>query len=151
MTGRAVVVGRRLASGTWRQLEAWSRWQLALDYAPGKAGLGVHVRRFGVALRRAAMVVAALVFYGLLLQRVPGGIYLVPIVWAVGAWQMSDSSATPPPGKGRPSCRECAGHELVGVTPSENQKGMLIYTTAPPDRPNHTHVHVVHDPAETTA
>jgi hypothetical protein len=71
-------------------------------------------------------------------------------VWVVGAaavwWsarrRVSDSSATPPPERERPSCRECAGHELVDVTPSETQKGMLIYKSAPPDRPNHTHVHI---------
>jgi len=71
-------------------------------------------------------------------------------VWVAGLlllWcsvrRVSDSSATPPPGEDRPSCRECAGHELVSVTPLEGQKGMLIYTSAPPDRPNHTHVHIV--------
>jgi hypothetical protein len=70
-------------------------------------------------------------------------------VWVVGAlllWRaarrVSDSSATPPPEEGRPSCRECAGHELVSVTPLDGQKGMLIYTSAPPDRPNYTHVHI---------
>ncbi|MGW8746525.1 hypothetical protein [Streptomyces sp. NPDC055794] len=57
---------------------------------------------------------------------------------------VSDSSATPPPGEGRPSCRECRGHELLSAAPSQTQKGMWIYTSAPPDRPNHTHVHVVH-------
>ncbi|NEA67535.1 hypothetical protein [Streptomyces sp. SID12488] len=71
-------------------------------------------------------------------------------LWAVGAgllWRtarrrMSDSSATPPPQEDRPSCDECAGHELVSITPLEGQKGMLIYTTAVPDRPNHTHIHI---------
>lgn len=71
-------------------------------------------------------------------------------VWVVGAlllWRsarrrVSDSSATPPPQQGRPSCRECAGHELVSVAPLEGQKGMLIYKTAPPDRPSHTHIHL---------
>ena len=29
------------------------------------------------------------------------------------------------------------------MTPSETQKGMLIYKSAPPDRPNHTHIHMV--------
>jgi len=138
---RAVMVGRRLCLGTVRQLEAWPRWQFALDYAPGETGVGAAVRHLGVILRRAAGVVAALVFYGLLLQRVPGGIYAVPLVWAIGAWQMSDSSATPPPEEGRPVCRECAGHELVSVAPLAGQKGMLIYTSASPDSPNHTHVH----------
>ncbi|GAA3854093.1 hypothetical protein GCM10023084_05380 [Streptomyces lacrimifluminis] len=70
-------------------------------------------------------------------------------LWVVGAlllWRsarrMSDSSATPPPQEDRPSCDECAGHDLVSVTPLEGQKGMLIYTTAVPDRPNHTHIHI---------
>lgn len=149
MSGRAVVVGRRLALGTWRQLETWPRWQFAVDHAPGETGLGAASRRVGVAARRLVLVVAALFFYGALLQRVPGGIYAVPVVWAIGAWQMSDSSATPPPGEGRPSCRECAGHTLVGVTPSETRKGMLIYKSAPPDRPNHTHIHMA--PGEVNA
>ncbi len=67
------------------------------------------------------------------------------------ARRVSDSSAPPPPEEERPSCRECAGHTLVSVTPSGGQKGMLIYTSAPPDRPNHTHVHVVHTTDETTS
>lgn len=50
--------------------------------------------------------------------------------------------APPPPLPERPSCSECAGHDLLSVTPLEGQKGMLIYKTAPPDRPNHTHIHV---------
>ncbi|MEU6229969.1 hypothetical protein [Streptomyces sp. NPDC047042] len=63
-------------------------------------------------------------------------------LWRSARRRVSDSSATPPPQKGRPSCRECAGHELVSVTPLEGQKGMLIYKTAPPDRPAHTHIHL---------
>lgn len=72
-------------------------------------------------------------------------------VWAVGTgalWraarrrQVSDSSAPPPPGGDRPSCGECTGHSLIGVTPLEGQKGMLIYKSAPVDRPNHTHIHL---------
>lgn len=71
-------------------------------------------------------------------------------LWAVGTgalwWAMrrpvSDSSAPPPPREERPSCDECAGHSLIGVTPLEGQKGMLIYKSAPPDRPNHTHIHL---------
>ncbi|MFE7898031.1 hypothetical protein ACFU3E_11045 [Streptomyces sp. NPDC057424] len=74
-------------------------------------------------------------------------------VWVVGAaavwWsarrRMSDSSATPPPQEERPTCRECAGHQLLSVTPLENQKGMLIYKTAPPNRPNHTHIHIIEE------
>jgi hypothetical protein len=75
-------------------------------------------------------------------------------LWAAGAvalWRaanrMSDSSAPPPPGEDRPSCSECAGHELVSVTPLEGQKGMWIYKTAPADRPNHTHIHLAGEAA----
>jgi hypothetical protein len=67
----------------------------------------------------------------------------VAAVWWSARRRVSVSSAPPPPGEDRPSCRECAGHELVGVTPSQTQKGMLIYKSAPPDRPNHTHIHMV--------
>jgi hypothetical protein len=82
------------------------------------------------------------------------GVLFVVVASALALWRsagrMSDSSAPPPLEEGRPSCRECAGHELVGVTPSQTQKGMLIYTSAPPDRPNHTHVHVVQGPTAAT-
>jgi hypothetical protein len=75
------------------------------------------------------------------------GVLGVAAVGWVALWRsarrLSVSSATPPPQPERPSCRECAGHELVEVTPSETQKGMLIYKSAPPDRPNHTHIHMV--------
>ncbi|GGY27517.1 hypothetical protein [Streptomyces djakartensis] len=69
----------------------------------------------------------------------------VAAVWWSARRRVPDSSATPPPQEGRPSCRECAGHELIDVTPSETQKGMLIYKSAPPDRPNHTHIHIVEE------
>ncbi|MGW2379292.1 hypothetical protein [Streptomyces sp. NPDC001658] len=75
------------------------------------------------------------------------GVLLVVVAGAVALWRsarrVSDSSATPPPEEGRPVCRECAGHELVSVTPLEGREGMLIYTSAAPDSPNHTHVHIV--------
>ncbi|WP_217169637.1 hypothetical protein [Streptomyces sp. AC512_CC834] len=61
-------------------------------------------------------------------------------VWWMARRPVPDSSATPPPQ--RPSCRECRGHELVDVTPLEGQEGMWIYKTAPPGRPNHTHIHL---------
>lgn len=74
------------------------------------------------------------------------GVLLVAVVGAVALWRsasrVSDSSATPPPEEGHPSCRECAGQHPVSVTPSRSQKGMLIYTFTLPDRPTHTHVHV---------
>ncbi|MGW2044655.1 hypothetical protein ACWCPF_05660 [Streptomyces sp. NPDC001858] len=65
------------------------------------------------------------------------------------ARRMSDSSATPPPGEDRPSCRECAGHEVVSVTPLTGQKGMSIYKVELPDRPGHTHVHIAGEVTET--
>lgn len=137
MKAGAATVGRRLCLGTWRQLETWARWLSGKSHAD-RSG----VVRLGVILRRTVACALAAVFYGQLLERAPGGIYALPLAWAIGAWQMSDSSATPPPQEERPSCRECAGHTLISVTPSGGQKGMLIYTSSPPDRPNHTHVHV---------
>ncbi|MFF3346090.1 hypothetical protein [Streptomyces sp. NPDC002779] len=81
------------------------------------------------------------------------GVLLLWVVGGAALWRcarsVSDSSATPPPEEARPSCRECAGHELVSVTPLAGQKGMWIYTTAAPDRPNHTHVHVVAEEVNT--
>ena len=73
-------------------------------------------------------------------------------LWAVGTgslwWSCRRSvpraaNPAPPPGEKRPSCSECAGHTLLDVAPlSGAQKGMLIYKSAPPDRPNHTHIHL---------
>lgn len=108
------------------------------------AGVLVLAVLGGVAL---AVVFAASDVAGVLAVWVVG----VAAVWWSARRRMSDSSPTPPPGEDRPVCRECAGHELIGVTPSQAQKGMLIYTTAPPDRPNHTHVHVAHAADETAA
>ena len=75
------------------------------------------------------------------------GVLAVWVAGAVAVWwsarrRVSVSSAPPPPRSGRPSCRECAGHTLVDVTPLEGEEGMLIYKTVPPDRPNHTHIHI---------
>jgi hypothetical protein len=66
----------------------------------------------------------------------------VLLLWRSARRRMSDSSATPPPQEDRPSCDECAGHELVSVAPLEGRKGMLIYTTAAPGQPNYTHIHI---------
>ena len=75
------------------------------------------------------------------------GVLILVFSGTVSLWRaarrMSDSPATPPPEEGRPVCRECAGHELVSVTPLAGQKGMLIYKTQPPDKPHSTHIHVV--------
>lgn len=141
MKGRAAVVGRRLCLGTWLALEAWARW-LSGAATIEDHGFGDFLRWCGVVLRRVAGSVFVVVFYGSIVQRAYGAVYLLPLVWAIGAWQMSDTSATPPPGEPHPSCRKCAGQEPVSVTPSELQKGMLIYSFTLPDRPNSTHVHL---------
>ncbi|WP_069773046.1 hypothetical protein [Streptomyces sp. LUP30] len=81
------------------------------------------------------------------------GVLGVVVAGTVALWRcarrVSDSSAPPPPGVDRPSCRECAGHEPLSATPLEIQKGMLIYTSATPDRPNYTHVHIERTADET--
>ncbi|MEW2570479.1 hypothetical protein [Streptomyces sp. NPDC047070] len=76
----------------------------------------------------------------------------VLFVWGAGLavlwWRvrrMSDKSATPPPERGHPSCRKCAGQSPLSVTPSETQKGMLIYSFDLPKRPGHTHLHIVEE------
>jgi len=135
------MVGRRLSLGTWRQLEAWARWLSGADTIQDD-GFRDFLRGVGVVLRRIAGSIFVVVFYGSIVQRAYGAIYLVPVVWAIGAWQMSDTSATPPPEEGHPSCRKCAGQEPVSVTPSELQKGMWIYSYTLPKRPQHTHLHV---------
>lgn len=142
MKAEAVAAGRRLALGTGNGFEWLGHWLGAESRIPEQHTLLADLAWLGVALRRLVLLALAGIFYANLLLRAPHLVYLVPVVWAVGAWQMSDWSATPPPEEGRPSCRECAGHELVSVTPLESQKGMLIYTSAPPDRPNYTHVHI---------
>lgn len=108
-----------------------------LEDAPSRAaGACVLVALAGVCL---AVVFAASTEAGVLAVWVAG----VAAVWWAARRRVSGSSAPPPPGELRPSCRECAGHELVDVTPSETEKGMLIYKTSPPGRPNHTHIHIV--------
>ncbi|MFM9796534.1 hypothetical protein [Streptomyces turgidiscabies] len=99
------------------------------------AGACVLVVLVGVA---GAVVFAASPTAGVLALWMVGALLL----WRSARRRLSDSSATPPPQEERPSCDECAGHELVSVTPLEGQKGMLIYETAVPDRPNHTHIHI---------
>ncbi|MFH9038977.1 hypothetical protein ACH4FA_06375 [Streptomyces sp. NPDC017966] len=63
-------------------------------------------------------------------------------VWRAARRPVSVSSAPPPPGEDRPSCRECAGHDFIGAAPLEGEKGMWIFKSSPPDRPNHTHIHI---------
>jgi len=79
---------------------------------------------------------------GVLVVWVVGGI----AVWRSARRRMADLPAPPPAREGRPSCRECAGHTLVGVTPLEGEEGMSIYKSVPPDRPNHTHIHIAPKP-----
>jgi hypothetical protein len=99
------------------------------------AGACVLVALAGAALGAAFAIDEAL---GVLTVVSTGGV----AVWWSARHRVSDSSATPPPPPARPSCRECAGHTLLSVTPLEGQKGMSIYTSAPPDRPNYSHVHI---------
>lgn len=73
------------------------------------------------------------------------GVLFVVAAGTFALWRSVRRTANPapPPGEERPSCRECAGHGLLSVTPLKGpQKGMLIYTSAAPDSPNRTHVHV---------
>lgn len=78
------------------------------------------------------------------------------VVWGAGVvavwWhvrRVPEKSAPPPPVPGRASCRKCAGQKPVSVTPSDTQKGMLIYSYALSKRPSHTHLHVVEEVNQT--
>jgi hypothetical protein len=79
------------------------------------------------------------------------GVLLVVVAGTFALWRSVRRTANPapPPGVERPSCRDCAGHELLSVTPLKGaQKGMLIYTSAAPDSPNRTHVHIAGEVTE---
>lgn len=71
------------------------------------------------------------------------GAGVVAVWWHVR--RVPEKSAPPPPQAGRPSCKKCAGQELLSVTPSETQKGMSIYSYALAKRPGHTHIHTVEE------
>ncbi|WP_420034687.1 hypothetical protein ACN2WE_21405 [Streptomyces sp. cg28] len=66
-------------------------------------------------------------------------------IWWAARRRMSDSSAPPPPPPQHPTCRKCAGQSPLSVTPSETQKGMLIYSYELPKRPGHTHIHIAQE------
>lgn len=124
------MVGRRLALGTWRQLETWARWLGGAD-AIGEHTFRDFLRWVGVVLRRAAASVLAALFYALLLQRVPGGIYALPVVWAIGAWQMSDTSATPPPRGVAPESEEDARRRLAKARGVQDPNGVMCILHPP--------------------
>lgn len=81
--GRAAAVGRRLALGTGLLLHG--------------AGNRLSPGGCGPLLLRTAGALAGCWFLGSLLQRAPGVVFAVPVVWLFAAWSVSDSSATPPP------------------------------------------------------
>ena len=86
MKGVASVVGayERLCLGTGLLLHGAGDW-----LAPADSGAKFLARTGGTA--------AGVLFAGLLLERAPHLVFGVPVVWVVTAWQVSDSSATPPP------------------------------------------------------
>ncbi|KOX34272.1 hypothetical protein ADL06_07725 [Streptomyces sp. NRRL F-6491] len=75
--------GRRLALGTGLLLHGTGD-----ALSPG--GCGPLLLRTGGAL-------GGCWFTGTLLQKAPAAVVLVPVVWLLAAWRVSDSSATPPP------------------------------------------------------
>ncbi|MGW4388218.1 hypothetical protein [Streptomyces sp. NPDC004685] len=142
MSARALAAGRRISRGTWHLIEAYGDWLGGQSHRPARVGLRSGAVWLGVVLARLVASLFALVFYGAVVQRAPYLIYVLPLAWAYNAWHMSDSSATPPPQERHPSCHKCAGQEPLSVTPSESQKGMLIYAYELPKRPGHTHLHI---------
>ncbi|GHH38171.1 hypothetical protein [Streptomyces candidus] len=86
MKGVAPVVGayERLVLGTGLLLHGAGDW-----LAPADSGTRFLTRTGGVA--------GGVLFAGLLLERAPHLVFVAPVAWAVAAWRVSESSATPPP------------------------------------------------------
>ncbi len=80
-----------------RLLEAWKRLSLGTGLLLHGAGDALSPGGCGPLLVRGGGALLVLFFVGRLLERAPHLVVLVPVVWAVGAWQVSGSSAPPPP------------------------------------------------------
>jgi hypothetical protein len=113
--GRASSVGQRLAAGTGRLLYGIG------DLFNAPTGWGL--------LGRIVAVVAGVSFAGGLLARLPGLVYAIPVVWAIAAWRVSDSSATPPPLPDTPSGDVYAGErmEVARVVPIAEGVGCILH------------------------
>lgn len=121
------VAGRRMCRGTWLALDGWGRWLGGSSHAD-RAG----TVRLGVILRRLVGFLFAVVFYGSILQRAPVLIYALPVAWLIGAWQMSDTSATPPPRVVAPESDEDAGRRSKRARGATDPNGVMciIHPTA---------------------
>lgn len=124
MKARAAATGRRVCRGTWLTLEAWGHWLSGASHQE-RAG----TVRLGVIVARSAGSLFAVIFYGSVLQRAPQLIYAVPVAWAYAAWQMPDSSATPPPSGAAPSGDVYAGErcEIARVVPIAEGVGCILH------------------------
>ncbi|MFF1732033.1 hypothetical protein [Streptomyces sp. NPDC058247] len=121
MRARITDAFRRVCLGTSAQLDALGHWFSGASH-PGRFGRAL------VILRRLGVLAAAFLFWGQLLARAPYFLYAVPVVWAVSAWQMSDSSATPPPRGVTPSRIVDAGHARKNARGAQDPNGvMCIY------------------------
>ncbi|QKV94233.1 hypothetical protein HUT19_22770 [Streptomyces sp. NA02950] len=110
--------GQRLALGTGLLLHGAGGW-----LAPEDSG-----KRF---VARSGGALVGVAFYGQLLGRAPYFVAAVPVVWAVAAWRMSDSSATPPPDPDTPLGHEEAGQEGERWYPSPIVEG-VAWSIQPP-------------------
>lgn len=126
MKARAAEAGQRLCRGTWFGLEAYGRW-LGGDSHADRSG----TVRLGVILRRLGASLFAVVFYGSILQRAPQLIYAVPPAWLWAAWQVSDSSATPPPRGAAPDSDVDAAHRRAKARGVYDPNGVMC-TYHPP-------------------
>ncbi|MFJ8804206.1 hypothetical protein [Streptomyces sp. NPDC102487] len=131
MKARAVATGRRLALGTGNTFEAVGHWLSAESHTPDKHSLRADLRWLGVVLRRLVTLLLAAIFYAQLLGRAPQLIYLVPLAWAVMAWQMSDWSATPPPRGVAPESDEAARRRLAKARGALDPNGVMCTYHAP--------------------
>lgn len=100
MIARVSAAGRRIALGTGLLLHG-----LGERLSPGGCG-PLLVRSGGTLL--------ALLFAVRLLARAPHLVAVVPVVWLLAAWHVSDKSATPPP-KGAGALRDVSADESYRI------------------------------------
>ncbi|WP_371551682.1 hypothetical protein OG266_39425 [Streptomyces sp. NBC_00554] len=117
---------------------------ISLGLASSVAGLAGYILApvvstlgdFVAGLLRLVLSLLAGIFYAQLLGRAPHLIYLVPLAWAVTAWQMSDWSATPPPRGVAPGNDVDAARRRAQAKAAYDPNGVLCTYHAPREEVN---------------
>jgi hypothetical protein len=104
-----VSIRSELRTAADRTAAAWRRLTLGTGLLLHGADTRLSPGGCWALLVRSAALLASCWFLGALLQRAPGFVFAVPVVWLFAAWSVSDSSATPPPLSATPSGDVYAG------------------------------------------